>query len=119
MTSQSGHTEYLDDLNTCTPSVFIQNDIFAGILYPSCVLYISHHHKCQRVFHHVKTVIAMPSKWMDLIIICHLNYMHYKAINLPSMIILICSPRSHIPKCSKSALHSLGHSSLSSPNIRW
>ena len=32
MTSQSGHTEYLDDLNTRTPSVFIQNDIFAGFV---------------------------------------------------------------------------------------
>ena len=45
MTSQSGHTEYLDDLNTRTPSVFIQNDIFAGFvknpLSFMCSLYFS------------------------------------------------------------------------------
>ena len=45
MTSHSGHAEYFNDLNTRTPSVFMQNDIFAGYVKnpPSfiCSLYLS------------------------------------------------------------------------------
>ena len=61
MTSQSGHTEYLNDLNTRTPSVVMQND-----MNPPSFIFLTTINF--RVFHHMKIETAAHSKWPDLCI---------------------------------------------------